>query len=104
MANHIHLIVMPKIQAELSKFMQGLTQTYSIWFNEKYKKVGRLWQGRFKSMVIKKDEYFFECVYYVELNPVRAGLAASPADWPWSSYRERILGEKNGILDTPDFL
>lgn len=102
MPNHIHILLEPKQPNKLSKFMQGLTQTYTAWFNNKYKKVGRLWQGRFKSMVIQKDDYLLKCISYIEENPVRAGLVASPADYPWSSYRERVFGEKRGLLDLPD--
>ncbi|OGX16028.1 MAG: hypothetical protein A2166_05275 [Omnitrophica WOR_2 bacterium RBG_13_41_10] len=102
MPNHIHLILQPKQSEKLIKFMQGITQTYSIWFNKKYKKVGRLWQGRFKSMVVQKDNYFLECIYYIETNPVRANLVLSPLNYLWSSYRDRVLGNKGNLLDLPD--
>jgi len=102
MPNHIHLIIEPRQKDELPKFMQSITQTYSMWFNNKYKKPGRLWQGRFKNMVIKKDDYLIECVYYVETNPVRANLSHTPMDYLWSSYRERMFMRKNELLDLPD--
>jgi putative transposase len=102
MPNHVHMILEPRQPVELAKLMQGLTQTYASWFNAKYKKGGHLWQGRFKSMIIVKDNYFLECIYYIEVNPVRAGLVSSPSDYPWSSYRDRVLGNKNGLLDLPD--
>lgn len=102
MPNHIHMIIEPKKAIRLSKFMQALTQTYTHWFNKKYNKTGHLWQARFKSMVICKDEYFLECVYYVEMNPVRASLVLSPGDYAWSSYRERTMGNKNQIIDLPE--
>ena len=102
MPNHIHLILEPKKPDDLARFMQSLTQTYTAWFNNKYKKVGHLWQGRFKSMVIQKDNYFIECVYYVEVNPVRAGLVSSPTDYSWSSYKDRVFGNKSGLIDFPD--
>ncbi|MFH0913628.1 MAG: transposase [Candidatus Omnitrophota bacterium] len=102
MPNHIHLILQPKQPQILSRLMQAITQTYTAWFNKKYKKVGHLWQGRFKSMVIQKDDYFIECAYYVETNPVRKGLAMSPMEYLWSSYRDRVIGDKNGLLDLAD--
>ncbi|MCG2706986.1 MAG: transposase [Candidatus Omnitrophica bacterium] len=102
MPNHIHLILEPRQPDNLAKFMQGLTQAYTAWFNKKYRKAGRLWQGRFKSMVVGKDDYFIECIYYIETNPVRAALALSPADYHWSSYRERTFGSENRLLDLPD--
>jgi len=102
MPNHIHLLVQPKLPNDLRTFMQGLTQTYTIWFNKKYKKVGHLWQGRFKNMVVVKDEYFLNCVYYVEMNPLRKDIVNTPGDYLWSSYHSRIFGNKDGLLDLPD--
>ena len=102
MPNHIHLILQPKEPQELASIMQRLTQVYTIWFNEKYGKVGHLWQGRFKNMIINQDEYFIDCISYVEANPVRAGLVTSPREYPWSSYRSRVLGDRKSILDIPD--
>lgn len=102
MPNHVHLIVHLKEPEKLGYFMQALTQVYTVWFNKKYKKSGHLWQGRFKSMVVQEDEYLLQCVYYIETNPVRANIIGSPVDYPWSSYRDRVLGNKNGLLDLPD--
>jgi putative transposase len=102
MPNHVHMILEPRKPDELARLMQGLTQTYATWFNNKYKKIGHLWQGRYKSMIIHKDNYLIECVYYVEVNPVRAGLVTSPSLYLWSSYRDRVLGNKGGIIDFPD--
>lgn len=107
MPNHIHLIIGIKGTEGMAKFMQGLTQTYTIWFNKKYKKVGRLWQGRFKSMVIQEDKYLIDCLGYVELNPVRAKLVLRPEDYAWSSWKERMFDAKtdNGrLIDTPENL
>jgi len=105
MLNHIHLIIDVKKTGDLAKIMQGLTQAYSIWFNNKYNKVGRLWQGRFKSMVIDKDKYLLDCLEYIELNPVRANIVSSPASYPWSSWQERILGKNEfKLLDLPEIV
>ena len=54
MPNHVHLILEVEDGIDLSKIMQGLNQAYTLWFNKKYEKVGHLWQGRYKSMVIQK--------------------------------------------------
>lgn len=101
MNNHIHMIIDPSQSHELSKVMQGLNLSYSIWFNAKYDKIGHLWQDRFKSVVIQKDEYLLTCINYIEANPVRGNIVKNPFDYSWSSYRERILDIKNGILDIP---
>lgn len=101
MPNHVHLLLEPDEPTNLAKIMQSITQSYTLWFNKKYNKVGRLWQGRFKNMVVHKDKYFIDCVYYIEVNPVRAGLAQSPSDYAWSSYYERVFSVDNSILDLP---
>ncbi|MBU0709887.1 MAG: transposase [Candidatus Omnitrophica bacterium] len=99
MPNHAHLILETKKGTDLSKFMQGLSQTYTMWFNKKYDKVGHLWQGRYKSKIIQKDKYLLDCIQYVELNPIRAGICKSPFDYPWSSWQERHGYKKRDILD-----
>lgn len=101
MTNHIHLIIEPKVPKELPKIMHRLNLAYAIWFSTKYERVGHIWQDRFKSMVIQKDEYLLTCINYVELNPVRANFVKEPQNYLWSSYRSRVLGHKNFLLDTP---
>ena len=105
MPNHIHLVIDIRKTSDLAKIMQGLTQTYTVWFNNKYNKVGRLWQGRFKSMLIQKDKYLIDCLQYIELNPVRADITSSPADYSWSSWQERTLtNNKFSLSDLPEII
>ena len=105
MPNHIHLIIDVRKISDLAKIMQGLTQAYTAWFNDKYNKVGRLWQGRFKSMLIQKDKYLIDCLRYIELNPIRANITSSPADYPWNSWQERMLANnKFNLLNVPEIL
>lgn len=101
MPNHIHLILDPRKPRDLMKAMQGLNLSYSIWFNTKHDKVGHLWQDRFKSMVIEKDEYLIACINYIEANPVRGNITAGPLEYLWSSYKARFLGIKDSLLDVP---
>ena len=54
-------------------------------------------------MVVQKDQYIFNCIEYVELNPIRATLSESPFDYPWSSWLSRMGHRKDGILDIPQF-
>ncbi|MDD4909135.1 MAG: transposase [Candidatus Omnitrophica bacterium] len=89
MPNHIHLIGQPKDSKKLSKFMQGLHRSYTAYYNKKYNKVGHLWQNRFKSKAINKDEYLIDCIAYIEQNPVRANMVSSPKEYTFSSYLER---------------
>ncbi len=100
MPNHVHLVIKPSQSKLISKIMQGITLSYTLWFNYKYKIVGRLWQSRYKSMIIQQDQYFSDCLYYVEANPVRAKLTNTPIDYEWSSYKERYLNDSNKIIDS----
>jgi len=102
MPNHVHIIGRVEGNGRnLSKFMHALNMTYTGYFNNKYQKVGHLWQGRFKSRVIVRDKYMIDCINYIELNPVRAGLVESPHEYIWSSYRERnMIGPSFNILDS----
>ncbi len=93
MPNHVHLIGEPKEMVDLAKFMHGLNRSYTAYFNKKYNKVGYLWQGRFKSKVVVKDNYLIDCLNYIELNPVRANMVKTAQDYTWSSYRERVIME-----------
>ena len=99
MPNHVHLIVEVKKVNDLAKIMQGISLTYTIWFNKKYGEVGHLWQGRFKSLVIQKDRYLIDCLNYIEYNPLRANLIKSPLDYMWSSWKYRSLNVKSRLLD-----
>jgi putative transposase len=102
MPNHVHLILQVKKKGDLPKIMQGLNQTYTIWFNKTYGKVGHLWQGRYKNMVIQNNRYLFECIEYVEFNPIRAGMTRSPFDYPWSSWQQRFGHKNDNLLDRPE--
>ena len=85
MGNHYHLLL--EIQSEnLSKFMRQLNMNYSIYFNKKYKRVGHLWQGRFKSWYVTDDAYFYTLMCYIEQNPLKANMVKELADYPYSSY------------------
>ena len=84
--------------------MHGLNMSYAMYFNYKYETVGHLWQDRYKSFVIQKDGYFLSCISYIEDNPVRAEIVSCPENYPWSSYKARVLGKTNGLLDPIDSL
>lgn len=99
MPNHVHLIIEPRRQNDLSKIMQGLSLSYAIWFNKNYAKIGHLHQDRFKSMVLYKDLYMLNCINYIEQNPVRAQIIEYPGDYKWSSYKDRVFNKKSNILD-----
>ena len=89
MSNHYHLLVETP-QGNLSKGMQLLNGVYTQKFNRLHKRVGHIFQGRFKSILVEKDSYLLELSRYIVLNPVRARMVVSAADWKWSSYQATI--------------
>ena len=99
MPNHVLILVYLKVICDISKFMHWLNRGYTYYFNAKYEKVGHLWQGRFKSKPIIKDDYLLNCSEYIESNPVRAELVGDISKYAWSSYKERCLSGKKYILD-----
>ena len=86
MGNHYHLIVETPIPC-LSRGMRHLNGVYTQAFNRRHRRVGHLFQGRFKSILVEKESHLLELLRYVVLNPVRAALVRSPCEWVWSSYR-----------------
>lgn len=98
MPNHVHFMLEPTIEGSLSKIMLRLSLAYTFFFNNKYGNVGHLWQGRFKSSLIDKEDYFIWCGIYNELNPVRARLVKTPEEWPCSSFRFYAFDEKDDIV------
>ncbi len=86
MKNHFHLLVHTK-EANLSRAIQWLCVSYSIWFNRRHQRSGHLFQGRFKSFLIENDRYFTTMCLYIHGNPLRAGIVRRLLDYRWSSYR-----------------
>ena len=85
MKNHYHLLLRTQ-EANLSRAIQWLGVSYSVWFNRAHDRSGHLFQGRFKSFLVQDDRYFLTMSYYIHGNPLRAGLAKRLSDYPWSSY------------------
>jgi REP element-mobilizing transposase RayT len=86
MPNHVHLIIQPGPAATISRIMQGLTISYTKHFNDRYERVGHVFQGRFHSRLIETEVYLLVASRYVHLNPVRAKLVRGAGHWAWSSY------------------
>lgn len=86
MSNHVHLAVQVG-EEPLSKIMQNLSFRYTRWINRKQKRIGHLFQGRYKAILVEKDSYLLELVRYIHLNPVRAKMVRQPSAYPWSGHR-----------------
>ena len=89
MDNHYHLILETPY-ANLSLGIRHLNGVYTQWFNRKHKRVGHLFQGRFKAIIVERETHLLELCRYVVLNPVRAGLVKRPGQWKWSSFRKTV--------------
>lgn len=98
MSNHLHLILKVMAAQDLPKLMQGINLSYTLYYKQKYKFTGSLWQGRYKSIVIEKDEYLMECGRYIERNPVRAAIVRDPKDYRFSSYKVYAYGKESDII------
>lgn len=102
MDNHFHLLLVPEKEQGLGKCLHGVTFKYAQYFNQKYKRSGRLWENRFFSCIVDKDEYLWIVARYIERNPVRARIVERAEDWGWSSALFHINGggrEFPGIHD-----
>jgi putative transposase len=102
MPNHWHLVLYPRKDTDLQRFMQWLTLTHTQQYHS-YKRTigyGHLYQGRYKSFLVAKDKYLLQVIRYVEQNPLRAKLVTRTENWQWGSTYIRKIGKKE-ILDTP---
>jgi putative transposase len=98
MGNHYHFVLQTR-HANLSALMQRVNSPYSLVFNRRHCRQGHVFEGRFKAVLVDRDAYLLEVCRYVDLNPVRARIVESPAQWAWSSYRAHV-----GALPAPDWL
>jgi len=98
MTNHIHMLVTPETVHALPRAMRDLSWRYSRHVNLTQSRTGSLWEGRYRASVIEAEDYFFACSRYIELNPVRAGLAQTPAAYRWSSYRANAENKDDPVI------
>lgn len=89
MDNHYHLLIQTP-DRNLSKGMRQLNGVYTQASNRHHRRIGHLFQWRFKAILVDSDAHLLELVRYVVLNPVRAGRVKKPANWTWSSYRASV--------------
>lgn len=99
MRNHAHLLVETPRVPTISRGMKRLNETYAQWFNVRHRRVGHLFQGRFKGIVVERESHLLELTRYIVLNPVRCGAARFAGDWRWSNYRATA-----GLVTAPEWL
>ncbi|MEW6429288.1 MAG: transposase [Thermodesulfobacteriota bacterium] len=86
MTNHIHLALQAG-DIPLSRGMQNLSFRFTRWVNQREKRTGHLFQGRYKAVLVDGDSYLLELIRYIHLNPVRAGMVKDPGEYPWSGHK-----------------
>lgn len=103
MPNHFHLLATPATSDGLPLMMQAVGRSYVRWFNQRHARTGTLWEGRYRSTLVETERYLLACMVYIDLNPERADLVRSAAEWPWSSCPSH-LGLRTDALLTPHAL
>jgi hypothetical protein len=98
MPNHVHLLL-ETAEVPLARFMQGVQQSYTQYFNRVHQKVGHLFQGRYRAIVCEKERYLLALLRYIHLNSVRAKLVRRPEQYPYSGHRVYLSGHATAVLD-----
>lgn len=103
MPNHWHLILEPRADGDLSRFMARLTNTHVKQYQSKHSSVGmgHLYQGRYKSFMIEDGQYFYTVLRYVERNALKAKLCNRAEDWSWGSAALRAKGGSKLLSPLP---
>ena len=98
MTNHFHVMATGETAGSIPRAMQAIGRRYVPYFNRRYSRTGTLFEGRYRSILLGDERYWYACLRYVEMNPVRAGLVETPDLYRWSSYRAHALGIRNAVL------
>jgi putative transposase len=105
MPNHVHFMTTPPTSDAIPAAMQAIGRRYVPFFNRRHRRTGALFEGRYRSFVVDNERYWMTCMRYIELNPVRAGLAATAGAYRWTSYRAHALGAPDLVVaDHPVYL
>lgn len=102
MPNHFHFLLQQHNERTLPEFMRSLINTYTLYFNKKYDRVGSIFQGRYKSKMIDSDEYLLHVSRYIHLNP--KDLPFDPFSYPYSSIHAYIKGDEQNWIHTKKIL
>lgn len=105
MPNHVHFLVTAPAASALPAAMQAIGRRYVPHFNQRYGRTGGLFEGRYRSVLVDEESYWVNCMRYIELNPVRAGLVDTPEAYRWTSYRAHAMEAPDVLLtDHPMYL
>lgn len=104
MPNHFHLLIKQLNEGGISEFIAKLTNSYTKFYNTKFNRIGPLFQGQFKAVLIESDEQLVHVSRYIHLNPVVSYLVKRPEQYEWSSYKEYLSQEPYGLCAKEDIL
>lgn len=102
MPNQAHLLISPLHPNALAKAMQSVGQRYVRYVNDAHRRTGTLWEGRYKACPIDAERYLLACYRYIELGPVRSGVAAHAGAYPWSSYGHHAQDRIDALISDHD--
>jgi len=106
MPNHFHLLIKQKGENDLKEFMQCLATSYSLYFNDRYERVGSLFQGRYKGVLVRDDNYLLHLSRYIHLNPIKDDKGPTfvkMQEYDWSSYQD-YFGKRNTKWVKPELI
>ncbi len=103
MGNHVHQLIEIG-QTPLSKVMQNILFRYTRYWNARYRKIGHLFQGRYKAILCEKESYLLELIRYLHLNPVRSKMVRDPGRYGWSSHKAYLEGDGKGWIAVEEVL
>lgn len=98
MGNHLHLLLTPSRAGGVAGLMNSIGERYARYVCETHARDGALWADRYEAVPVHVGRYLLSCMRYIELNPVRAHLVASPGQYRWSSFRANALGDDDALL------
>ena len=98
MSTHFHLLATPGSPAAVARTMQELGRRYVRRFNRRHERTGTLWEGRYNAHLVENELYWFRCMRYIELNPVRAAVVQTPEQHRWCSYHALGCGAADALI------
>lgn len=104
MPNHFHLLLYQKSIDAIPRLLKQVSNAYTRYFNNKYERVGSLFQGRYKAASINNDELLAHIIRYIHLNPIAAKMVSKPDYYPWSSYHQYTGDSKHKFCSTKEML
>ncbi len=98
MTNHVHLLMTPSASGQIARLMQAPGRRYVRYVNDRHRRTGTLWEGRYKSSLVDRETYLVHCHRYIELNPVRARMSVDPVDYACSSHAHNVFGRDDPLI------